>query len=162
MSPRRRESGLAAGETAPKLDGHQAPSSVSSVPPVDDDAAADFSELLGLLGYGSGDPVVICHRKPGGVFASERTSTATAPEVADRYAGDCDVWFGVNPVAGKGSGRGTVQDVTRLATLWCDLDVKPGGLPTWEAAYAVVAVLADMMGCQPSAVVQTGHGLQPY
>jgi P4 family phage/plasmid primase-like protien len=73
-----------------------------------------------------------------------------------------NVWVMVNETGPITSGRGTVADVTRVRALWADLDVKDGGLPSWEAANDVISMLSDMLNCRPVAVVNSGHGLQPY
>jgi hypothetical protein len=122
---------------------------------------AGFAVLLDSLGCDVGDEIPICHKRPGGVFTPTWTTVADAPETADRLAADSDCWFPPNPVARKGSGRGAVDDVTRFAALYVDLDVKPTGMPTMVAAEAVVADLASLIEAEPTAVIASGHGLQP-
>ncbi len=124
---------------------------------------AGFAELLERLGYGLGDPVPICHQPTGGEFAVTWSTAGDAPEAADKFAGDCDIWFGVNAMASSNASRrrGGAGDVERLAALWADLDIKPGGMADAEAAVAVIADLSTMLGTRPVAIVQSGHGLQP-
>lgn len=119
---------------------------------------ADLLELLGHDGF-----TAVCHREPGGVFQSAVVASAYAPGVAYRAGADC--WFGVNPVKGPArinAGRGTAADVVRLAAVYADLDVKPGGLPTIGLAGELIDVLSTMLNTRPMAMVLSGHGVQPY
>ncbi|SFU07161.1 hypothetical protein SAMN05660657_05359 [Geodermatophilus amargosae] len=82
---------------------------------------------------------------------------------ASRHVHTSDVWFSVNPVAvpeGYG-GRGTAAHVTRWAGTYSDLDVKAGGLPSMEAAEAVIDAVSTILGQDPVIVIESGHGLQP-
>lgn len=100
-----------------------------------------------------------------GTQTPRRPATWTRVRVGDLLAmalpQDRSVWIGANPLVGDGPGRGTAADVARVVSLHADLDVKPEGLPNWEAAWQVVAVLSDLLGSEPVAVVSSGHGLQP-
>lgn len=60
------------------------------------------------------------------------------------------------------SKRGVEADVTRLRAIWADLDVKDGGMPSYDAARSVIDMLSDVLSCRPTAIVHSGHGLQPY
>lgn len=120
-----------------------------------------FPELLALLGHQADDAVVVCHKAPGGPFTPTWTTADKAPDVADDHA-EADVWFGVNALPHKGTGRGGAADVTRLAAVYADLDVKPGGMPSMTVAVAVITTLSEMLEAKPAAVVESGHGLQPY
>lgn len=62
----------------------------------------------------------------------------------------------------KGKGRGQVQDITQAMALYVDIDVKPGGVDSWEMAGEVIDRIAQALGCDPVAIVHSGHGLQPY
>lgn len=120
-----------------------------------------LADLLGLLGHDGFTSV--CHRPPGGEFSSSVVPSHEAPAVAALLSGD--IWYGVNPVRGPArinAGRGTAADVIRLAAVYADLDLKPGGMPSPQAAAGVINDLADMLGTRPSATVLSGHGLQPY
>jgi hypothetical protein len=76
---------------------------------------------------------------------------------------DVDCWFSVQPIADRvETGRGTARDVIGLRALYVDLDVKQGGMPSYDAARAVVGDLSAMLGVEPVAVVWSGHGVQPY
>lgn len=119
-----------------------------------------FAELLDVLGFADGDPVTVCHKQPGGPFLVTWTTAGGAPAVAGAQVG-ADVWFSVNGLARKDTGRGQVADVTRLAALHADLDVKAGGLASMEAAVAVVRDLSGLLGARPAALILSGHGAQP-
>lgn len=123
-----------------------------------------FAELLELLGYTDTEFVGICHSTDRR-FRTAVLPAAVAPAYIDQLPVTADVWFGVNPTTGPvrtNSGRGSTDDVTRLAALWCDLDVKTGGCPTLQAAWGIIHELAQLLGAQPSAIVNSGHGVQPY
>lgn len=124
---------------------------------------ATILDLFDALGYRPDERVSICHKAPGEgtPFIPRVVTIAEALAEVEAHAGYADVWWGVNPVDPIG-GRGTVEDVTRWAALYADLDVKPGGMPSLEAAQAVIDELSNLLGVLPVAVTFSGHGLQPY
>lgn len=78
---------------------------------------------------------------------------------------DADIWIGVNPVDHTKvvpGGRGTSRDVTRLTSMYADLDVKEGGCKDYGQAMEIVYTLADILGEEPSMIVHSGNGIQPY
>ena len=80
------------------------------------------------------------------------------PDTANAY-------FGVNPIAGPartGAGRGTADDITRLSSLWADLDVKAGGCGDTATAHAIIDELSELLGERPAAITHSGNGLHPY
>lgn len=123
-----------------------------------------FAYLLELLGHTEGDYTSVCWRPHGGAFISRVVPSVEAPSIVP---GGGDVWFGVNPLSDPATwpedrGRGTAAQVVRLAAVFADLDVKPGGMQTMGAAQAVVDDLSMMLGAAPTALVLSGHGIQPY
>lgn len=129
-----------------------------------------FAELLELLGYTDGEHVGICwqpmHDKE---FRKAVVGYGGAADTAMLIGPNADTWFQVNPTAprpvdddGRQKGRGTAEDVTRLAALWADLDIKAGGCNSVEQAQTIIANLSEWLGTRPSAIVLSGHGLQPY
>lgn len=115
---------------------------------------------LEALGFDPDDNVGVCWIEAG-VFRSRVLAVRDALPVVERLAG-ADCWVGANPLrAGITAGRGTAADVIGLRSVWADLDVKPGGMPSYAEAEAVCAVLSSMLGADPVAVVMSGHGLQP-
>lgn len=78
---------------------------------------------------------------------------------------DADIWIGVNPVDHTKvvpGGRGTSRDVTRLTSLYADLDVKEGGCRDYTQAMEIVYTLADILGEEPTMIIHSGNGIQPY
>lgn len=129
------------------------------------DDTVGVAELLETLNYRDDEFVAICHQKPGGNF---RTSVM-APETAPHYVGalgcTVDTWSSVNPTAGPARadcGRGTAEQATRLAGLFADLDIKPGGCADMATAEAVIDEASALLGTRPAIVVASGHGLQPH
>jgi len=118
-------------------------------------------DLLDLLGYSAGELVQTASAHPGGAF-----TTAVHPyNDLPTFDPDADHWFGVNPVrypTRPGNPRPNADEVTRLSALWSDLDVKVGGCPDWAVAQAIVDTLSGLLGTRPSALVYSGHGIQPY
>ncbi len=124
----------------------------------------DFTALLlGTLGYADGEFVSVGHEKPPQEF---RTSVMTpAGVLAAAPPVDANVFFGINPTRGparKHAGRGTAADVTRLAALPADLDIKPGACASLDVAHAVASDLSAILGTPPSVTVDSGHGLHAY
>lgn len=74
-----------------------------------------------------------------------------------------DYWYGTGVLHPRvTTGRGLETDIIGVRELYADLDVKPGGLPTWDVATQVIDLLSMMLGAEPAAVVNSGHGLQPH
>ncbi len=124
--------------------------------------ALSFSDLLEALSYEDGESISINYAEPGGQFHSLMTTPAQVQEVIDRVKDTANVWWGINAMHPGVEGRGKVADVTRWTCLHADLDVKPGGMPSFDAAGAVVTELSSMIGSRPVAIVYTGNGFQPY
>jgi hypothetical protein len=76
---------------------------------------------------------------------------------------DKEVWWGANPIARHvRKGKGGEADITRMHTLFADLDIKPGKcLDTLDHCYVAAWELADYLDIKPVAMVESGHGLQP-
>lgn len=75
-----------------------------------------------------------------------------------------NVYVMVNEVTSlvSANGRGDASQVTRLKALWADLDFKESGLQDAQAAKNVIDLLSGMLNSEPTAVVFSGYGLQPY
>ena len=52
--------------------------------------------------------------------------------------------------------------MTRLAALPADLDFKESGCKSPEVALEIIGDLSEILGTEPMALVETGHGYQPY
>lgn len=122
----------------------------------------DLGRLLDRLGRGDDERLSVNMQPPGAAF---RSRVATVRQVAARemLPQDRNVWYGSAVLNARvTSGRGAMRDVTGVRELAADLDVKPGGMPSWSAAESAVAELSRMLGTPPVALVRTGHGLQPH
>jgi P4 family phage/plasmid primase-like protien len=131
------------------------------------DATLDVTALLlGTLGHRNGEFTSLLYLYPGDDTphtAVMDPGDAVAAAVQLPAAANC--YFGVNPVAGparKGAGKGKEADVTRLAALFADLDVKPGAFASIEVAEDAITELSGILGTPPSAIVYSGGGVQPY
>jgi hypothetical protein len=122
----------------------------------------DLHGLLVVLGYQPRERVSINTQLPGGPFVSELKRVSDLAGWSPPQ--DRNVWFGVNPVARQVRyGRGTEADITRVRVLFADLDVKPGKqFDTIAQCHRAVDVLNLLLGVSPVAVVESGHGAQPY
>lgn len=131
-----------------------------------DTATGGFGDLLELLSYADGEYLSINHQPRGGNFTSRVAPYAAglaANVLAAAEGVAADVWVGVNPTTERvGGGRGGASDVTRLAAIWCDLDVKPDACRDLAHAHQIIDELSALLGVRPSAVVSSGGGLQPY
>jgi hypothetical protein len=121
------------------------------------------------LGYEEGEVVAVCHQTAHGgergLFAHAHVP-ATADAIgaeASRHVDTSDLWWSVNTLAVPEGyqGRGTAEHVFRWVGIYADLDVKAGGLPSLEAAEAVIDAVSAMLGHDPVTVLESGHGLQP-
>ena len=127
--------------------------------------ALDLSALLlDILGYSADEFVSIGHDADGHFRTAVGSPTNAATFVA-KLPDNANIYFGVNPVRGparRDGGRGRAEDVTRLAALWADLDVKHGSCPDIETAHKVIDELSEILGTRPSAITHSGNGLHPY
>jgi hypothetical protein len=130
----------------------------------DGNAAVDFTTLLlGVLGYTDTEFVSLLYDN-GDKHTAVMTPVKAIAAVA-KIPADANVFFGVNSTKGPArtnSGRGGAADVTRLAALWCDLDIKPGACPDLDVAHEIVDELSAIVGTRPSAVVHSGGGVHAY
>jgi hypothetical protein len=127
--------------------------------------AIDFSALLDTLGHTEGEFTSLLAVLGNGnirtwVFPSTEVVAASA-----KMPAGTDHYFSVNTVEGPartGGGRGGQENVTRVAALYADIDVKVGACRNLLVAQAVIAEVAHYLGVKPSVVVSSGGGLQPY
>jgi hypothetical protein len=138
---------------------------MASVPdrPADRDTECQLYDVLIALGYRARERVSICTQEPGRkhTFKPELWHVGYLAGWAPPQ--DKDVWWGANPIARHvRSGKGGEADITRMHTLFADLDVKPGRcLDTLDQCYAAAWELAEYVDAKPVAMVESGHGLQP-
>lgn len=118
-----------------------------------------------MLRFSDDEFVSICHKIDGGPFCTAVCAPSQASAAVKALPENADIYFGINPVKGptrRNGGRGKAEDVTRLAVLPADLDVKQGACPNLDAARAVIDDLSAVLGTRPSAVTHSGGGLHPY
>jgi hypothetical protein len=123
--------------------------------------AKDTLNLTGLLErLGHTGNAIISSKVAGGGFRNWEIPVEGAAAHVGNYPPDTNVYFQVNPTR-DGAGRGAAQDITRLAALWLDLDVKHGGMPTMAEAEKVIDTVSGILGTRPVVIIHSGHGLQP-
>jgi len=125
----------------------------------------DLAELLDVLNYTPDEFVSLCVKPKSGRFSAIVVATTDAMKASATLDPNADQYFGVNPVAAparKRAGRGKTEDVTRLASLVADLDMKPDGCKDMATAHAIVDDISGILGTRPSAITLSGHGLQPF
>lgn len=122
---------------------------------------SDFARTLDILGHADGF-IALCSKPKDGQFAT-MVGTPSVIAAAAAVSQDRDTWFTVNEIQGPAGmrGRGGAEAIVRLAALWVDLDVKPGGCPTMEVAEQIITDLSAAIGYDPSVIIHSGHGLQP-
>jgi hypothetical protein len=121
--------------------------------------------LLDVLGFTEDEFVSLGYQKPGGKFCPAVLEPAAAITAVAEASTAANLYFGINPVRGPArtnAGRGTEADVTRLAALPVDLDMKPGACHDLEAAHGIIDALSGIVGARPSALTYSGHGLHAY
>lgn len=125
----------------------------------------DFPRLLTLLGRDN-DVLRLCMMGTDHQFRVTPMPALNAAAALEAVLGGTfDVWFEVNPTLYTAAGgRSSAPHITRLAAIWADLDfkAKPGGMGSLPDAMAVVDELSAALGLQPSAIIHSGHGIQPY
>lgn len=122
----------------------------------------DFADVLELLGHTDGDHIALCYKQGDGPFTTIVNTPAIITAAAPGFT-DADVWFSVNPVTGPAhtGGRGGADAVTRLTSLWADIDIKPGACADLEQAHQLIDDISAALGTRPAAIIYSGHGLQP-
>lgn len=125
-----------------------------------------FDGMLTAIGYRPGDTIAICakHKNGEGIFQTRVVNLTDATKTINDFAAqECNVWFTPNvPGVGVGRhGRGTEDTFARVNALWCDLDVKPGGLNSFEQCERVIADISAILEHDPAVVIASGHGMQP-
>lgn len=138
----------------------------SAASPTDSDesnAPLRLVDVLNLLGYRGDEFISVCHQAPGGEFKGAVMPPDLAQSYVDTLGDTINVWWSINPTsAAAGKGRGTAAQTTRLLDLTADLDVKPGACQDVAHAERIIDELTAELGMEPTAVVYTGHGVQPH
>lgn len=123
--------------------------------------APNVGGQLDALGIAADEFVGVLVRRPDGTMSAQVAARDDVQGIVASAAGD--VWVGTNPVAGPArlGARGVEADVTRLAAVYADLDVKAGACASLEAAHAIVDDVSALIGERPTYVTFSGGGLQP-
>lgn len=124
----------------------------------------NLAGILDALNYTDAEFVQLCQEGGGAPFSSVVYPADYAAGLAEQLPQDRNVWFSPNPTSGparSNAGRGGAAQVTRLAALWIDLDIKPGACPNLATAETIVADAVHILGVDPIAITHSGHGLQP-
>lgn len=120
-----------------------------------------FQELLERLGRSPDDTVTVCYQSATQGFRVKQTKVSLADTVVDALNDlSANVWYEINPAVADG--RCKAEDVSRLAAVWIDIDYKDTGIQSAERAHELVELITDLINVPPTAVVYSGHGLQPY
>lgn len=120
-----------------------------------------FQELLERLGRDESDNVIICYQSAAQGFRTKKTTVAYSDLVVETLNDlDVNIWYEINPSSVQT--RAKANEITRLAALWIDIDYKETGVQSAENAHQIVDLIAELIGVNPSAVIASGHGLQPY
>ena len=125
------------------------------------DSPSNFKELLYRLGRSDEDNVTICYQSQAQKFSSKTIKVGLVDSVIEALddLGN-NIWFEINESSVQG--RATAQDITRLSAFYIDIDYKDGGAGSARNAKEFMDMLTSLIGVGPSAIVFSGHGIQPY
>ncbi len=120
-----------------------------------------FQELLERLGRSEEESLAVCYQSAAQGFRVKQTKVKFADTVVEALTEmSNNVWYEINP--SSASGRAKAEDITRLAAVWIDIDYKDTGIQSEANAHELVDLIANLIGVPATAVVHSGHGLQPY
>jgi hypothetical protein len=123
----------------------------------------ELGEYLDLLGLAPDENVGLFWKR------DDKQHTAVIPCALVEYSlsqisDDYDVYLAPNPTAGPvryDKGRGKMADVTRVAAVYADLDMKPGACADETVMAEIINDLSGIVGERPVAVIFSGGGTQP-
>jgi P4 family phage/plasmid primase-like protien len=124
-------------------------------------------ELFTRLGKVETDKITVCYFGPSMSWTSKSLPLSNADIFAQTLTQNgMNVYTMVNSVKdgtlASNNARGDVNDINRLNALWADLDYKDSGIGNLETALSMIDNLSAILGTNPTAIVHSGHGLQPY
>jgi P4 family phage/plasmid primase-like protien len=120
-----------------------------------------FQELLERLGRSEEDALVVCYQSSTQGFKVKPTKVKFADTVVEALTEmSANVWYEINP--SSATARARAEDIVRLAAVWIDVDYKETGIQSEANAYELVELISNLIGVEPTAVVHSGHGIQPY
>lgn len=123
----------------------------------------DLAEYLAALNVSPSEFVSVLSTKG----QTKETAVVAAHRVGEYVASipaTYNAYLAPNPVRGperQNAGRGTEEQVTRLAAVFADLDVKPGACPSIDVASDLVDAISAHIEERPVVVIFSGGGLQP-
>lgn len=112
-------------------------------------------ELLRRLGH---DGLMYLGRKQGRQFQQEHIASAEVPARVEQLRPDHDLWFSLNDFP-PGKSRSAVH-VRRWISFMVDIDFAPDKMRTCDLAEQLLVGLSERL-TPPTAVIESGHGLQP-
>lgn len=123
-------------------------------------------DLHELLGHDPEQLIAVSYLNKSGIWNTRHIKLKFADSFARSLDADQNnVYVMVNEVKGlapSSYGRGDASQITRVKALWADLDFKDSGLATPEASAEVISMLSGMVNSEPTAIVFSGYGFQPY
>lgn len=120
-----------------------------------------FQELLERLGRDASDQLVVCYQSAQQGFKVKTTKVQFADTVVEALTElGANVWYEINP--STANQRAKAEDISRLSAVWIDIDYKDNGVQSAESASGLVELIAGLIGVEPTAIIYSGHGLQPY
>lgn len=120
-----------------------------------------FKELLERLGREAEDSLAVCYQSATQGFKVKMTKVKFADTIVEALTEmDANVWYEINPSSAQT--RAKADDITRLAAVWIDIDYKETGIQSEENAHELIELISNLIGVPATAVVHSGHGLQPY
>lgn len=125
--------------------------------------------LMTALGR-EGQPVRLLLQHPGEQATSPYIQWQHIDDAVDMQAANgMNVWFEVQPskYTARGGGRSQAEHIVALSALYADIDFKDvsGSRPGMGGEHQAQELIDDLtaaLGLEPTAVVRSGHGLQPY
>jgi P4 family phage/plasmid primase-like protien len=125
--------------------------------------------LLTALGR-EGQSVRLLLQHPGEPATSPYIAWENVDKAVDMQADQQkNVWFEVQPskYTSRNGGRSSASDIVALSALYADIDYKDvsatrPGMGNEHTARELIADLSSALGLEPTAIVTSGHGLQPY
>lgn len=126
-----------------------------------------FIRLLDVIGR-TGATIRFCRGNEKGftAFGVDRDNLQEAFDIVDNL--NENAWFEVQPTLyDKPFGRSSEADIVALGAVYADIDFKATdgskpGMGSEAAALELVDAITRALGTGPSAMVWTGHGVQPY